>query len=177
MALTHSSRSLVIASAALAFAAAMITTAVLGIPIPTFLDEPVYLLQADTFAHGRLTNPTHPMWRHFETLYVLQRPTYQAKYPPAHAAFLALGQMAGLPVAGAWIAAAASCAAMTWMLLVWMPARWAAIGGLITAFHPTLLGWSHCYWGGSVAMLGGALVIGAARRLADRSTVPDSLLL
>jgi hypothetical protein len=141
-------------------------------------DELSYLLAADTYASGRLTNPTHPMWRHFETRSVNHVPTYQSMYPPAQGAFLALGQrLTGHPIVGAWISMALACVATCWLLQAWFPPRWALLGALLTALHVRMaLEWGGTYWGGAVAMLGGALLFGGLRRILERARVRDSIL-
>jgi hypothetical protein len=146
------------------------------IPTPVFHDEFSYLLGADTFARGRLANPPHALAGHFETLHVLSHPTYVSVYQPAQALALAAGQLLGHPWFGALAAGAAMCAAFVWTLAAWMPARWALLGGLLAALRLCLFNyWMNSYWGGALAAFGGALVIGAAGRLA-RGTGPPGRL-
>jgi hypothetical protein len=139
----------------------------LGMPEPAIHDEFSYLLSADTFLHGRLTNPQHPHWHFFETIHVIHEPTYQSKYMPGQGLVLALGRLvAGDAIVGTWLCVAAACAATAWMLQGWLPPRWALVGGLLAALRMGVVGyWAQSHWGGALPALGGALVFGALPRI------------
>lgn len=136
-------------------------------PIPYVHDEFAYLLGADTFSNGRITNPTHTHWEHFETFHVIHKPTYQSKYPPASSFFMAIGIIVtGHAIAGVWLSGFIAVIAICWMLTLYLPRKWAVFGGFIAALHPAITFlWSQNYWGGSTALLGGALVIGGTKKL------------
>ena len=152
---------------------------VMPAPVPVVTDEFSHLLLADTLVHGRLANPTHPFWPHFESIHIIQQPHYASNYFPGHAAVLALGQWA---TGNAWAGILAECAAflllLYWALRGWMPPRWAVFGVALAALRFAIASyWINAYHGGFLPAAAGALVAGAFARLRRGVNAVDSILL
>ena len=178
---------LVLAPALLAMLLASIPTVLHGPPVPVIEDEWGYLLTADTFVEGRLSNPSHPQWQSFESVHQFHVPTYNSKYPPAQALMLSIGQRLWHPILGVWLGVGLMIGSIVWMLLALVPGRWALIGGLVATIQYALLGvpfgpgtfayWSQSYWGGALAAAGGALLYGALTRVLRKPSVGTSCVM
>jgi hypothetical protein len=150
------------------------------IPLPFVPGDFSYLLASDTFASGRLTNPTPAMWVHFESIHVSMTPTYMSMYFPAQGLVMAGSKvLLGQPWYGLLFVSALMCAAICWMLQAWLPPTWAVLGGLLAVLHLGLFSyWINTYHAaGSIAALGGALVLGALPRFMKKVRIRDSLLM
>ena len=138
------------------------------VPLPFVPDDFSFLLACDTFAHGRLANPTPAMWTHFESIHITMQPTYQSMYFPGQGLLLAASKVIlGNPWIGLLIVSALMCAALCWMLQAWLPPSWALLGGAIAVLRlGTFSYWTNTYHaGGSLGALGGALILGGLPRL------------
>jgi hypothetical protein len=149
------------------------------IPSPSVSDEFSHLLNADTLLHFRMANPTHPLHAFFETLDVLQEPTYSSIYANGQAAGLAIGRVIfGHPWAGVVLSVAALCSFCYWMLRAWTTPGWAFAGALLSVFQfGPLNQWMNSYWGGAVSATAGCLVFGSLPRIRTSGRNRDAFLL
>jgi 4-amino-4-deoxy-L-arabinose transferase-like glycosyltransferase len=71
------------------------------------------------------------------------------------------------------------CAALCWMLQAWLPAGWALLGGMIAVLRLGVFSyWTNTYHaGGSLAALGGALILGALPRLMRTAKLRYAMLM
>ena len=143
-------------------------------PIPSGADDFGYLLLGDTIAHFRFANPPHVLHQFFESVFILQQPTYASIYPLAQGFVLALIN----PWFGVLLSSGAFCALCYWMLRAWASPIWALTGGLLTIiqFGP-LSTWVNSYWGGYVSACAGCLVFGALPRLRKGPQLRNGILL
>ena len=137
----------------------------LGNPVvPRIHDEFSYLLGGETLSKGRLSNPPHPLWEHFESMHIFQQPTYGSKYPPGQALMLAIGYRLGNPHYGILLEGALAAMTVYFLLTAWMSRGWALAGAVLALFHPLSLEWSSSFWGGHLSVIGGAVTLGALLR-------------
>lgn len=139
----------------------LVLLSVLGIPDPSYHDEFSYLLGGDTFAHGRLTNPPHPLAPFLTSPNILIEPTYSSKYPPGQALFLAAGQVLfGNPFCGVILEGLLMMLLLCLLLCLWTSLRSAAIVSTALAifFEPPMY-WVSGYWGGCLAVSGAAMIL------------------
>src|SRR5436190_23409513 len=99
----------VVAIGLLAIAARTALLMIEPIPDPQVTDEFSFLLQADTFLHGRLANPTPALWQHFESIHIFLTPTYASMYFPAQGIILALGRLLGSAWLGVLLSSGVMC--------------------------------------------------------------------
>ena len=172
-----------LAVAAVGIAAFLLRLALLPfipVPLPFVPDDFSFLLAADTFAHGRLANPTPAMWIHFESIHISMQPTYMSMYFPAGGLVLAAGKVLfGSPWFAILCVTALMCAAVCWMLQAWLPPGWALLGGILVILRIGLFSyWIDSYSAAtSLAALGGTLVLGAVPRLTRKPRALEAILL
>ncbi|GJM29139.1 MAG: hypothetical protein DHS20C17_17740 [Cyclobacteriaceae bacterium] len=139
------------------------------IGLPDDHDEFANLLQAETFAQGRLANPAPGLAEHFESFHILVNPTYASKYPPGQSFFLYLGiKLFGHPWYGVLLSCMLMVTCLVWMIRGYCTTGWTVVIGVFIILRFALWNyWASSYWGGAVAAMGGALIFGSIPRFSS----------
>lgn len=116
-----------------------------GDGLPIVHDEAAYLFQAQTFAAGRLTNPSPALPRFFEQFHVLVEPTFAARYPPGFALLLVPGIWLGAPTAVVAVLAAVTAWCMFALVRRATTAWIATIAWLVWVSASASLTWSASF--------------------------------
>jgi hypothetical protein len=101
-------------------------------------------------------------------------------YFPGQGLLLAASKLLfGNPWIGLLLASALMCAALCWMLQAWLPPSWALLGGAIAVLRLGVFSyWTNTYHAaGSLAALGGALILGGLPRLMKTARFRYALLM
>jgi hypothetical protein len=76
-----------------------------------------------------------------------------------------------------WISTAVAIAALFWMLRAFFTPALALAGVLLALFNADVLWWNWSYWGGSVSLIGGSLVLGAMFRNLTTTSAKNSVIM
>jgi hypothetical protein len=100
--------------------------------VPISIDELVQLVQAKTFANGRLWQPASPTTEFYSVLNMVDlNGRYYSQFPPGGPAMLALGVLVGAPWLVGPVCAAVSVAAFWGYLRMVEPRKGVAVGAVV----------------------------------------------
>lgn len=158
---------LVLTAFALPIALRLLLLPVDPAPTPVVMEEYNNLLQAQTYALGRLYNPVHPLAQVLQAPQVIQWPHYMSTRPPLAGLFLWIGQASvGSPFLGNLLGVGLTAAALSWMLVEWLPRRWAVLGTIVVVCTFCLFGyWVNSFWCPTPNVLGAAVLLALVPRI------------
>lgn len=140
---------------------------------PAYHDEFSYLLQAETFRAGRLSWPPQTAGGDaFHQIHVLNRPRTASRYFPWTGIWILPFLMAGLPIAGHWLAGALACMLFHRVLRTLISLQAANIGGLLLAFSPGLALFSNLLLAHHPTMLALSVFLWAIQGVLSRGRWP-----
>lgn len=144
----------------------------MGVPTPGNIDEFVHFLVADTISEGRLANPPHQHSIFFETISILQHPTYSAIYPLGQGTILSLGLSLGHPWIAILITGFFAGAGFFYFISAFTERRVAFLGSLAAgAKLLSMTYWMSSYMGGPLTAGGSCLALGGIYRWVGNPTI------